>query len=793
MYPDEAAFCEACGSLAIDFQHQSDRRSLKSVSLGLQWATVTNDALVNVSELLKQRHIATPELRNLLEDEAVNQLALICKTRGQIGDLRSLFLRHKQQEVVVRLEDRHGASKIMERIRTTGTSSEKHQLLAQLREAHARNRDTYRRLKDSPSEESRLATEINRSVNRVLAILSEYEKSSYTADILNRKSNRAMHAGVVSAADAEIYVLALELSDTMDACRGTCSICCGEDQIMSIVLKELQTAEENTTYFALNFPLAAGWSKHNKDVVSSQCICFQCALLLERSIFHEKIVAKIPAVSYEGPNKEYIQHQLYLALTAGLSTGAPGIIQLFCTVLNRTLETKSWCSDPNTADPEIAARRNVLKWPLWDLLQKCPCRENLSETGRWVQYPEALNWAAQDYANAGLDSWIIQYPVAGFNQLLQWYSILDTPCNTPIERIKKAKLIHLTATAIMNGLRDEKNGDKSWTHSFLQLIYKGFNAPGVPRDLGQSSIVSPKRLWTKLEIDLGGWEDVRRFLKQFSPIERHMVTSRIQIVAFWTLFTQKSHAMPRTFFQNIVDQEPLAYQILDLYASVAEKAIRGVLMSIFVPDRKLDEHHTGSVIDIPPFVSPYGPSVLKCGFRGCDVRFHDRSQRLETINPIDVREQRTKHLHQVFGIKATFESQTGLPELTKAPIPPTSYHNTMPISIARTWAALNLDQECSIADEVATRKVAAVPQMGPQPAVTDFIKAVQLQICAKNHRGDIYSSTIEDDIAQILPSFLDALRVASSRLGLHDPSGLDFVHDWTKNTIAWKIEYELKL
>ena len=109
MYLNEAALCEACGQLALDFEHPSERRSVKSVSLGLQWASVTKNALVNVSELLKQSHIAVSDLRNLIEDEAMNQFALICKTRGQIGDLRTLLLRHKQQGMVLRLEDRHGA------------------------------------------------------------------------------------------------------------------------------------------------------------------------------------------------------------------------------------------------------------------------------------------------------------------------------------------------------------------------------------------------------------------------------------------------------------------------------------------------------------------------------------------------------------------------------------------------------------------------------------------------------------------------------------------------------------
>ena len=202
-----------------------------------------------------------------------------------------------------------------------------------------------------------------------------------------------MRAGVVSAEDAEIHVSALELSDEMNAFRGTCSICCGEDQIMSIVLKHLETVEENTTDFALNFPLAAGWSKNNKGMVSSQCICFQCALLLERSIFQENIVATLPTVDYQGPNKRYINHQLTLAMTAGLATGASGIIQLFMTVLNRTLETKSWCSAANLEDSEVLARRQTLEWTLSNLLHKCPCRE--TSVRRVIGYNILRYWYGQ--------------------------------------------------------------------------------------------------------------------------------------------------------------------------------------------------------------------------------------------------------------------------------------------------------------------------------------------------------------------------------------------------------------
>lgn len=222
-------------------------------------------------------------------------------------------------------------------------------------------------------------------------------------------------------------------------------------------------------------------------MISSQCICFQCALLCPKSIYQENIVATIPTVSYQGPNKKFINHQLALAITAGLATGASGILQLFMTIIDRTLETNNWCAK-DSGDVEISSRRQVLEWTLGNLLQRCESRENFSESGQWVAYPRALQWAVSDYNQAHLDSWIIQYPLAGFNQLLRWYELLNLPIVPGrMEAMQKAKLINLVVTNIMNGLLREKDGDKSWMHPFLQLVYKAFNTPTV----GALSIPSP--------------------------------------------------------------------------------------------------------------------------------------------------------------------------------------------------------------------------------------------------------------------------------------------------------------
>ncbi|KAL8811894.1 MAG: hypothetical protein Q9200_001449 [Gallowayella weberi] len=795
-FANDLEFMKHCGDLSVFLAQQGTHTG--AVSLGTEWDNATDDALVHVSALLEQTQIDSRDLRNLLQEEAIAQLALLCKTRGKLGLLRELILRHKQQEVIIRLEDSNGATQIMEKIQSSVTGEEKDKLIEELRRAHAANRESYSKRLNEPSEEQREASELNRLINRGLQIIAGLEKSGYTADILNRKSNRAMRSSIVTAADIEIHLASLDLSDAINALRGPCPICCDE-QIMSIVLKRLDTAEENTTDFALNFPLAAAQAKQNADIVSAQCICFQCALVCERSIYQEDIVATIPTVDYSGANKKYIDHQLTLALTAGLRTGASGTVQLFMTILDRTLETKAWCSR-STDDVEIQSRRQVFEFMLHNLLQGCRCRETFSEIGPWVAYPQALLWSFRDFEMAGLDSWIIQYPLAGFSQICRWMEILQLPIDAgKVQAVKRVKLIHQTVTAIMNGLLREKNGDKSWTYPFLQLIYRGFNAPGIPSDLGLDSLVPTAQCWERLEDALGHWPDVKRFLALFDPRDREEITSRLQLISFWALFTQKGHTTPKTFFANITAREPLAPAVLDSTAVLPQDEVKKILLSIFYDKARLRNtsieanlSHLGT--SMPPFASPFGASVLRCTFPGCGFEFlaHDDlkdQEKPEETAAHGIRIRRAQHFAEVFSIPGAFNSQTGLPDPTLAPKAPTSYHNTLHISTARAWSRLSLD-----------RKRAIISCEGPSTGVEASHDAIYLftadarhELCTNSHRGNIYSATIADEVRSIMPSFLEALRVASEKEGLEDQSGAAYVHDWTKNTIVGKMKYELAL
>jgi hypothetical protein len=328
VYKDEEAFNQRCKVQDIEVIKAQDRKAIKGISLGPQWDAATC-ALVNVGLLLDETQLQPDDLYDLLEEEAFTRLAIVCKTHNHLHPLRALLLRHKQSEVTVQLKDVNGAGKLLEKMQGDNlTTAQKDKLRGKLRDAQIANRAAYRHEMNSSSNEMKVAIKTNRLIDRAFSILSSIEKAEYTAEVLSRKSNRATRAQVISAADSQIHVSALELSDEVKAFRNDCSICCGEEQIMSIVLKKLDSVEENTTDFALNFPMAVGQAKRNIDLVSSQCTCFQCSLLLERSIYQEELTARIPAVEYEGANKIYIDHQLTLAITDGLATGSSGIVQI---------------------------------------------------------------------------------------------------------------------------------------------------------------------------------------------------------------------------------------------------------------------------------------------------------------------------------------------------------------------------------------------------------------------------------------------------------------------------------
>ncbi|KAF2088256.1 hypothetical protein K490DRAFT_64933 [Saccharata proteae CBS 121410] len=801
------AKCAEFGIMVTTAETRPDQTA--GIDLGSEWDRAHGDHVtVDAGVLLSAGMLDDLDIRMLLADEAFNNLAMALKTRGSIAELRSFLLQQKVEQVAVRLEDVAGAAVILSRLSGPDLGRHEKELLqAQLRDAHAKNRHHYQNaIKDmAESSETSTARSRNRLVDRALQRLSEVESAGYTADILSRPSNRAMRAQRVEPYphEYELSVVDLDL-DAPSAFRSNCSICLGENEIMSIALKKCDNGEANTGDFALNFPLAAGYFENNRNMISAQCICFQCAMVGRpgTSIYGEEIVAVLPALQYTGLNKTYMDRQLYIAITGGLRTGTAGIAQLFMTVLDRTMHTKQWAGagvqPGGHQDPEVKQRQALLDWFLTNILRHMQCRDTFNEQGNWSTYRRALQWAAGDFCVQRLTSWAIQYPTAGFMQLLRFGQKTRAFDEQDIRDLRATKVLHSITSLYLAKLYTSCKSSSKWKQPYLALIYTDFHADLVPKDLGANSSLlnSVPIFWAKLA---GLLSLEPELLAQWVPTDQELIMRRVQVLLFWLVYHQKGHTTAKTLFAKLSEDQELAYAVLHTRADLPTNPASEILRSIFRNHEigaleefeeekvQMKEIHMNGLC---PFRTPFGPSVMHCGFAECPVSFLDGSG----IDPDDVeqeltvqmverlRRNRARHLTEVFGVEESFgRSQTvsGLPEPTISPSPPNSSHTNIHISIARTWGKLDDAQRRSVVNGGAYLDL--------------FIRAVVEEVC-KHGRGDIFQGDLDDTARRLLPSFWEVLQLAWREIesaGDHFAAlKLDFAKD---SKLDRKVKWERKV
>jgi hypothetical protein len=568
------------------------------VNLGLEWNQAHNGtAYVDIEKLLHAGAVSESDLQLLLNDEAIDILILAYKTRGKLPEFRRFLQDNKVEQLTIQLEDVAGAASIIAKLGESGLSTEaKASLQEQLRAAHGTNREKYLgALKDD--QVGSTARERNRLIDSAMRQLAELEKTGYTADILSRTSNRARRAETVDATAIDSTIAISILDFEAPSYKAECQICCGEDEIMSVTLKQMdaEATGANTADFALDFPLAAGRFPANMNVISSQCICFQCALFGRPglSIYAEPVAAVLPALEYSGTNKQYINQQLYLALNGGLKTGVPALGQLFATILDRTLQTKAWAGAPDSTEPkedkaedvEITKRKNTLDWILQTVIKNLQCRETFSELGQWGNYHTALAWAARDFETEGLTSWVCQYPIAGFNQLIRFGTMTGVFSDDLIRRMKKTKLIHSLVSIYLAKLRDNVHS-RTWTQPFLAMLYAEFNSELVPRDLGREKTIlnAVDIFWSKLTNMLSADPDL---LSGWLESDKASLMPRLQTALFWLVYFQKSHTLAKTWFANTKKSEPLATAVLEPAAEFSGSVVKDIILSPFVEKNKV--------------------------------------------------------------------------------------------------------------------------------------------------------------------------------------------------------------
>ncbi|KAH7089121.1 hypothetical protein FB567DRAFT_468067 [Paraphoma chrysanthemicola] len=798
VFADNFAFLARCKELDIHIASAETRlQSGKGVSLGPRWEALQEGPVrVDLDLLPNSGLLSDDDVFGLLAEETFDTLALAYKTRSRIAELRGFLQKQKIEQISPKLKDVNGAAGLLVELgKASATGNRRKELQEKLRVAHTKNREHYRKTlaELAGSKEAQDLKRRNQLVDAALRSLASVEAAGFSADILSRKSNRARRAEVVNTT-MSLEIEKLELDGP--SFKGFCLVCCGENEVMSICFKALKSdsLEDNTTDFALNFPLAAGALEKNVNLVSSQNICFQCASLAPqgKSIYNEKLTAVVPTVEYDGSNKKYINDQLYLALTARLATGAAGISQLVMAILLELHRTKTWAGangeeEQMSSDEqqETVQRCKTFQWMLDQLVQNTWTREDFKETGAWVKFPQALTWAEEDFEKNGLASFVVTYPVAGFSNVLALGISTGDFSPMQVARMKSAKAIHSIASKYLAELQvalQAKNTDSQWKQKYLEVIYQDFNGLLVPRDQGAKSLVTETGIFR---------ERLAACIGTANLPDDATTMPKVQLTLFWLLFTQHGHCTAQTFFTRLRDTEPLSHAVLDPRLTVPATETASILLSIFATQdaQLIDPTAAARHMGLIPFATPYGASVLHCGAEGCNEVFctvtNPSAITEKTIHAI--RNARSKHLIQVFGIKSRFEnSQTGLPERVPDTIacPPTSIHTNLHIIIAREWTACTLVQRRAILD---------AENDGRSRAAQDaFVASVRRRMCSEG-RGNIFTEDMDRDTRMLLPSFFLVLRVAMRKDGRMEDEGIEgYEIEWKGNTVGGKVRWELE-
>jgi hypothetical protein len=790
VFADEADFFTRCGWADVRIVEAECRRGFSGgVSLGPEWEEREgNHVQVDLDLLLKAGSLSDEDLSSVLSGDAFDTLALAYKTRSRIGELRAFVQKQKTEQVAPKLEDVAGAVDILAQMRAPSTSREQRNNLQQhLREAHIKNREHYQTAisEFAGSGKEQKLKQRNQLVDAALRSLASIEAADFSASILSRKSNRARRADTVASSPIDMANLDLDAP----SCRGFCHICCSSDSVLSICFKEApepDAAEDNTTDFALNFPLAAGALPRNVELVSSQNICFQCALLVPegRSIYQECLTAVVPAVLYAGGNKKYIDEQLYRGLTNGLTTGAAGIAQLFMAVIRGVME-KSWAGGGGGGDgavetiddvhDEVGQRRRTFEWMLDHFVGHTFTREDFKE-GDWVAFPKALEWVARDFEANGLSSFAVTYPQLGFENLLALGSYTGAFEEDILGRMQSAKTVYSVAAKYLSEIQGAR--DTKWKQKYCEVIYRDFNSFMVPVDQGADSLVTNAETFR---------ERLSACLDQTLNVDAsETIMRKVQLILFWLLFNRSSHCTAQTLFKRYTETYPLAPSVLNPKLVVPEPECTVILLSLFATQSAhlIDPVAASKHVGLIPFANPFGASVLGCGATGCSESFCDltKPEDVNSKSVIAIRDARRKHLVEVFGIRGRFEdSQTGLPESSPPLItmPPTSVHTNLHISIARHWAEQTQEQKKKILVDNEDEKEV-------------FIRGVREELC-RDGRGDVFQKGLDGHTKASLPSFFKVLRKALDMLGRGGEGVEAFEHEFEENnTLEGKVRWEME-
>lgn len=433
-FTSERVFFDRCKDLNIRVtQAEARLEEIPGIQIGTSVETTGRELLVtaDIERLISSPTISQSDLDMILEPSTFRNLALAIRTRGLVQQMRSFLERQRPGTVYINLCDEGGAADLVAElassIENTGEDNTRNSVAAlvsparsndqdpqaaarrRLRDAHARNRLAY-----STRVQDALNAEIsrNRAIDEAQDHLNNIERSSYGLEILSRPPVTNSYAPRVSSGYVSPSKV-INLDFDTPSYRMPCGICCEEAAIMSLAIKKLDqaTIALNTSLDGRVYPLWTGSATANRNPLSSQVICYDCAkALLPRSIYREQLSAVIPLVEYTLSNKVMINKALYDGFTGNSEVGEAQIAQIGMAVVDRCM-AQSWVK-------EDEVKKGALEYLLNSLVSHTTVPARFIPGLETTHFSEALQWTIEDCHRNGLKSYSAQYPLTGFLRII---------------------------------------------------------------------------------------------------------------------------------------------------------------------------------------------------------------------------------------------------------------------------------------------------------------------------------------------------------------------------------------
>lgn len=812
-YAGEIELFEHCTDLGIKVPTAMSRKSpANGVRLGSHW-DVANDGIwrVDLDALLQAGHLSNADILNLFAQETLLHLVHLYKARGQYKQFRRFVLSQKN-ETYPQLEDLSNATSLLNTLLGRGGAdvSTRSLLQLQLREAHHHNRQHLHRailaFKVSPGGAGALKRIEN--VGIAVKFLDILESNGFRLHkTWSRNDLLKFYAESGPPDDGEVRLRYYDVEGP--SFKGTCALCCADDAVMSICLHQPRSRRHNNTNHALNHPLAAGSSPKNMDIISTDNVCFQCALFSPKDsrIFEEQIAAVIPTIEYAGPNKAYIDTQLRMALTQREIATDEFVTQLFMGILNGTIHNQTWASACRkrfqaSADPEknVAQKIRSLEWMLDQFVNKTWVSSPRYLAGYWRSFSSFLQELEEGYQGKGRRSTLLRMDQREFDAVLSLNQRVTSSSKWSTDTVRKMRLSRALREFTQNWFlysvcpqtkplpwTSMYQGSQHWLHrqrDYVASLYR--NVVSLLTSKEQDGIVPTPEDVDALFTHL--LEKHWRLADTFNvdPRDWTFFMRKVQFGVLWMLSRKEK------FYEVHLHDSDFQKAINDAAISVPDSEIQNLLACIFTPlDKELFLDPDSAQLHaerVPPFANLWGPSVLRCGVEGCTVPFLalDRDTSVEPHHVDMMKKNRAQHLLHAYGLKHEVENGTYSDWPMKSKNPSSLLGMNVHSSIVKTWIA-----HSQASRRAVLRDMESSVSPGGQDEYELFIMDVK-ETSSKHHEGNICEPRFDRYIRDALPSFFSVLAEALRLEGKDEEDITGYKHKFAEKNMESRIRFEME-